>query len=30
MSNMILMKIHDFEEGVKSTSDMRERSFKIK
>jgi hypothetical protein len=30
MSNMILVKINDFEEGVKLTSDMTEQSFKIK
>jgi hypothetical protein len=30
MSNMILMKVNDFEEGVKLTSDMTEQSFKIK
>jgi hypothetical protein len=30
MSNMILVKINNFEEGVKLTSDMTEQSFKIK
>ena len=30
MSNMILVKINDFEEGVKLTSDMTEQTFKIK
>ena len=30
MSNMILVKINDFEEGVKLTSDITEQTFKIK
>jgi hypothetical protein len=30
MSNMILVKINDFEEGIKLTSDITEQSFKIK
>jgi hypothetical protein len=30
MSNMILVKVNDFEEGVKLTSDITEQSFKIK
>jgi hypothetical protein len=30
MSNMILVKINDFEEGVKLTSEMTEQTFKIK
>ena len=30
MSNMILVKINNFEEGVKLTSDITEQSFKIK
>jgi hypothetical protein len=30
MSNMILIKINDFEEGVKLTSEMTEQTFKIK
>jgi hypothetical protein len=30
MSNMIMVKINDFEEGVKLTSDMTEQTFKIK
>ena len=30
MSNMVLVKINDFEEGVKLTSDLTEQSFKIK
>jgi hypothetical protein len=30
MSNMILVKVNDYEEGVKLTSDMTEQSFKIK
>jgi hypothetical protein len=30
MSNMIMIKINDFEEGVKLTSDMTEQTFKIK
>jgi hypothetical protein len=30
MSNMVLVKINDFEEGVKLTSDITEQSFKIK
>ena len=30
MSNMILVKINNFEEGVKLTSNMTEQSFKIK
>jgi len=30
MANMVLVKINDFEEGVKLTSDITEQSFKIK
>ena len=30
MSNMILVRINDFEEGVKLTSDMTEQTFKVK
>jgi len=30
MSNMILVKINDFEEGVKLNSDITEQTFKIK
>jgi hypothetical protein len=30
MSNMIVVKINDFEEGVKLTSDLTEQTFKIK
>jgi hypothetical protein len=30
MSNMILVKINDFEQGIKLTSDMTEQTFKIK
>jgi hypothetical protein len=30
MSNMILVKINDFEEGVKLISDITEQTFKIK
>jgi hypothetical protein len=30
MSNMIMLKINDFEEGVKLTSDITEQTFKIK
>jgi hypothetical protein len=30
MSNMIIVKVNDFEEGVKLTSDMTEQTFKIK
>ena len=29
-SNMIIVKVEDYEEGVKLTSDMTERTFKIK
>jgi hypothetical protein len=29
MSNMILIKINDFEEGVKLTSEMTEQTFKL-
>ena len=29
-SNMIIVKINDFEEGVKLTSDITEKTFKIK
>jgi hypothetical protein len=30
MSNMVIVKVNDFEEGVKMTSDMTEQIFKIK
>jgi hypothetical protein len=30
MSNMIIVRINNFEEGVKLTSDMTEQTFKIK
>jgi hypothetical protein len=30
MSNMIIVKIRDFEEGVRLTSDLTEQTFKIK
>lgn len=30
MSNMILVKINDFEEGVKLTSDITEQTFNVK
>ena len=30
MSNMIIVKINDFEEGVRLTSDLTEQTFKIK
>jgi len=30
MSNMILVRINDFEEGVKLTSDVTEQTFKVK
>lgn len=30
MSNMILLKVNDFEEGFKLTSDITEQTFKIK
>jgi hypothetical protein len=30
MSNMIIIRINNFEEGVKLTSDMTEQTFKIK
>jgi hypothetical protein len=30
MSNMILVRINDFEEGVKLTSEMTEQTFKVK
>jgi hypothetical protein len=30
MSNMIVVKINDFEEGIKLTSDLTEQTFKIK
>jgi len=30
MSNMIMVKINEFEEGVKLTSDITEQTFKIK
>ena len=30
MSNMIIVKVNDFEEGVKLTSDLTEQTFKIK
>lgn len=30
MSNMIMLKVNDFEEGVKLTSEMTEQTFKIK
>jgi hypothetical protein len=30
ISNMILVKINDFEEGGKLTSDITEQTFKIK
>jgi hypothetical protein len=29
-SNMLIIKVNDFEEGVKLTSDITERTFKIK
>jgi hypothetical protein len=29
-SNMVIVKVNDFEEGVKLTSDQTERTFKIK
>ena len=29
-SNMVIVKVKDFEEGVKMTSDLTERTFKIK
>jgi len=29
-SNMIIVRINDFEEGLKLTSDITERTFKIK
>jgi hypothetical protein len=29
-SNMIIVRINDFEEGVKLTSDLTEQTFKIK
>jgi hypothetical protein len=30
MSNMLIVKVNDFEEGVKLTSDITEQTFKIK
>jgi hypothetical protein len=30
MSNMVIVKVNDFEEGVKLTSDLTEQTFKIK
>jgi hypothetical protein len=30
MSNMVMVKVKDFEEGVKLTSDVTEQTFKIK
>jgi hypothetical protein len=30
MSNMVIVKVNDFEEGVKLTSDITEQTFKIK
>jgi len=30
MSNMLIIKINDFEEGLKLTSDLTEQTFKIK
>jgi hypothetical protein len=30
MSNMVIVKVNDFEEGVKLTSDVTEHTFKIK
>lgn len=30
MSNMVIVKVNDFEEGVKLTSDVTEQTFKIK
>jgi len=30
MSNMLILKINDFEEGLKLTSDLTEQTFKIK
>lgn len=30
MSNMLIVKINDFEEGLKLTSDLTEQTFKIK
>jgi len=30
MSNMLILKINDFEEGLKLTSDLTEHTFKIK
>jgi len=30
MSNMLIVKINDFEEGLKLTSDITEKTFKIK
>lgn len=30
MANMILLRVNDFEEGVKLTSDITEQTFKVK
>jgi hypothetical protein len=30
MSNMVIVKVNDFEEGVKLTSDLTEQTFNIK
>ena len=29
-SNMLIVRINDFEEGIKMTSDLTEQTFKIK